>query len=497
MGVSFKNRKMVYGLLYSLFIAANIAADVSLVVLEMYALLLGLFIIYKLNWESGPELLYYFVLLFSVMDYAFNLPLLGRFNIYYLHLALLILTVILFVGFLKRGQFRQPRLLWQNKYILFLSIFIIYMFASLLWVSNLGSALKYLLNYLIMICFLSAVYHFNYDRNKLRETFKLLFVSAGSVLLLGCFEMAGLRIPFRNIFTDSGWYSLGIDYLKTIPTVFFYNPNNYAVYLIMVMSFLIPGIVFVRNKLFKGLLMVMQIVCLSNLIFTTSRTAWMTMFLTILGFIFFFLFQRERSKAVLATKVGLVTLIIFYSLSYVPALDVYYGKFNDTPILNFLSLRAHRTNLPLFTLNESGSANERYTIIVDVIKGVTLEGHWQGFGVNNTSLYLAQLNNTHGFFNVHSLWFEILGDFGLFIFFFTIYIYLSLLWDLLKFYRSSIKQEEYGLEAYLSVSLIAALGGFILTSFAPSSVISFSQMWLLFALAASLVTRREKFIAAP
>ncbi|HWQ88828.1 MAG TPA: hypothetical protein VN374_02520, partial [Desulfitobacteriaceae bacterium] len=67
------------------------------------------------------------------------------------------------------------------------------------------------------------------------------------------------------------------------------------------------------------------------------------------------------------------------------------------------------------------------------------------------------------------------------------------LWDLLKFYRFSIKQEEYGLNAYLSVSLIAALGGFILTSFAPSSVISFSQMWLLFALAASLVTRREKF----
>ncbi|HWQ89491.1 MAG TPA: O-antigen ligase family protein, partial [Desulfitobacteriaceae bacterium] len=414
MGASSKNQKLVFSLLYSLFIAANIAANVSLVVLDFYALLMGLFIIYKLKWESGPELLYYFVLLFSVLDYAFNLPLLGRFNIYYLHIALFILVVMIFSGFLKRGQIWQPRLLVQNKYILFLTIFIIYMVASLLWVSNLGSALKYLLNYLIMICFLSAVYHFNYDRNKLSETLKLLFVTAGSVLLLGCFEMAGLRMPFRNIFTDSGWYSLGIDYLKTIPTVFFYNPNNYAVYLIMLMSFLIPGIIFVRNKFFKGLLVVMQIVCLLNLIFTTSRTAWMAMFLTVLGFIFFFLFQKERSKAVLATKIGLVTLIIFYVLSYVPALDVYYGKFNDTPILNFLSLRAHRTNLPLFTLNDSGSANERYTIIIDVIKGVTLEGHWQGFGVNNTSYYLAQLNNTHGFFNVHSLWFEILGDFGLF-----------------------------------------------------------------------------------
>jgi teichuronic acid biosynthesis protein TuaE len=329
---------------------------------------------------------------------------------------------------------------------------------------------------------------------KLSETLKLLFASTVPVLVLGSLEMFGLRIPVRNIFTDSGWYSLGIDYLKTIPTVFFYNPNNYAVFLIMVMSFLIPGIAFVRNKLFKGLLLIMQILCLLNLIFTTSRTAWMAMFLTVLGFICFFLFQKERAKAVSAVRVGLLTLIIFYVLSYVPALDVYYGKFNDTPILNFLSLHARKTNLPLFSFNEAGSANERFTIIVDVLKGVTVEGHWLGFGVNNTSIYLAQLNNTHGIFNVHSLWFEILGDFGLFIFFFTIYIYLSLLWDLLKFYRLSSKEEDYGLEAYLSVSLLAALGGFILTSFAPSSVISFSQMWLLLALAVTLVTRQKKLI---
>jgi teichuronic acid biosynthesis protein TuaE len=345
-----------------------------------------------------------------------------------------------------------------------------------------------------MICYLIAVYHFNPNKTKLMETIKLLFTSAVFVLLIGCFEMTGIRIPFRNIFTDSGWYSIGVDYLKTIPTVFFYNPNNYAVYLIMLMAFCIPGMIFFRNLRLRILLTVMQIVCLLNLIFTTSRTAWFTMFLTVVGFILFFAVLKEKYKAVKAAKIGIITLLIFYALSFIPALDVYYGKFNDTPILNFLSLHARKTNLPLFTLNESGSANERYTIIVDVIKGVTLEGHWQGFGVNNTSLYLAKLNNTHGFFNVHSLWFEILGDFGIVIFFYLIYIYLSLLWDLFKFYRLSIKENEFGPEAYLSVSLIAALGGFILTSFAPSSVISYSQMWLLFALATVLITRLESFI---
>lgn len=494
MEVSFKDKKLVYSLVYGLFIIVNIALNPNLVVLNMYALLLGLFIIYNLKWESRTELLYYFVLLFSVMDYAFNLPLLGRFNIYYLHIALFILTIIIFSGFIRSGYLWQPKLLVKNKYILFLTIFIGYMFLSLTWVSSQGTAIKYLLNYLIMICYLIAVYHFNPNRTKLMETIKLLFTCAVFVLLIGCFEIMGIRIPVRNIFTDSGWYSIGVDYLKTIPTVFFYNPNNYAVYLIMLMAFCIPGIIFARNLRLKVLLIVMQVVCLLNLIFTTSRTAWFTMFLTIVGFVLFFAFFKERYKAIKAAKVGIITLLIFYALSFVPALDVYYGKFNDTPLLNFLSLHANKTDLPLFTLNESGSANDRYTIIVDVIKGVTQEGHWQGFGVNNTSLYLAELNNTHGFFNVHSLWFEILGDFGILIFFYLIYIYLSLLWDLLKFYRLSIKENEFGPEAYLSVSLIAALGGFILTSFAPSSVISFSQMWLLFALAATLITRPESFI---
>ncbi len=495
MGVFLKDKRLTITIVYVLFILANFAMNIPLVVLDAYALVMGLYIIYRLKWESSSELLYYFVLLFSVLDYAFNLPLLGRFNIYYLHIALFILTLMIFGGFLKTGKIWQPKLLAKNKYILFLSIFIVYMFISLLWVSSLGVALKYILNYLIMICFLIAVYHFNTNRTKLKETLKLLFVSAVLVLLIGIFEMAGLRIPFRNTFTDRGLYSLGIDYLKTIPTVFFYNPNNYAVYLVMLMAFIIPGIAFAKDRCLKWLLMALQIISLIAIIFSTSRTSWLAMFLTIAGFILFFIFNKERAKAISVTKVGLITLIIFYALSFVPIMDVYYGKFNDTPILNLLSLHARKTKAPLFTIGESGSTNERFAIIDNVIKGVTVEGHWLGFGVNNTSIYLTQFSNTYGFYNVHSLWFEILGDFGIAIFLYTIYIYLSLLWDLFKFYRASLKQDNYGLEAYLGVSLIAALGGFILTSFAPSSVISFSQMWLLFALATALITRQKSLLS--
>jgi teichuronic acid biosynthesis protein TuaE len=96
--------------------------------------------------------------------------------------------------------------------------------------------------------------------------------------------------------------------------------------------------------------------------------------------------------------------------------------------------------------------------------------------------------------NPHSLWFEILGDFGLGIFLYFIFIYLNLLWDLLKVYRESLKSNPYGLTSYTTVSLIGVLGGFVLTAFAPSSVISFSQMWLFYGLAATIIIRRKTFL---
>lgn len=134
------------------------------------------------------------------------------------------------------------------------------------------------------------------------------------------------------------------------------------------------------------------------------------------------------------------------------------------------------------------------TTMIDITKGVVLEGHPQGFGVNNTGGYLKKLGNTHGIVNPHSLWFEVLGDFGIGIFLYFIFIYLNLLWDLLKVYRESLKSAPSGITSYTTLSLIAALGGFILTAFAPSSVISFPQMWLLFGLAATIIIRRKTFL---
>ncbi|MDR3587449.1 MAG: O-antigen ligase family protein [Desulfosporosinus sp.] len=488
-----KDKKKLITILYVLFILFNMVLSPSLIVINAYALIMGLIIIFYIKWEKPPELLYYFVLLCSVLDFSFNLPVLGRFNIYYLHIALLILTIIMVIARFKKRPLPKWTDVAHNKYSLFLFIFIVYMLLSVTWAENRGMALKYMINYAIMICFMLAVYTYNPNRAKAKETLKVLLYTVIPVLAIGSFEMMGLRMPLRNIYTDHDLYHLAA-YLRTIPTVFFYNPNNYGVYLVMAMSFILPFIAYNRTKGRNGLFWVMQLVAVVNLIFCTSRTAYIVMLLTLIGFVLFFVATKEWHKFRRVAAMGLVTLIVFYSLSNVPSLSVYYGKFNDTPFLNVLSFNKVDVGQPIADFEANGSTGERTSIIKDIINGVFIKGHLQGFGVNNTGMYLKKADNTKGMVNPHSLWFEVLGDFGVGIFFYFIFIYLSLLWDLRKVYLESIKDGEYGLTSYLAVSLIGALGGFILTAFAPSSVISFTQMWLLFGLAASLIIRSRVFL---
>jgi teichuronic acid biosynthesis protein TuaE len=486
--------KKTWNVLFTLFILANVVLSPNLIVLNAYAFAIGLHIINRIHWETPTELLYYFVLLFSVMDFAFNLPIMGRLNIYYLHISLFILTLIMFVSFLKKRPSLSIKRLASNRYLLFLSIFIGYMVLSLIWAEARGMAIKYMINYAIMICYMLAVYTFNPTKEKMLETLKVLFWAILPILIIGLFEVAKIRMPIRNVYLDNGWYVKGPEYLQTIPTTFFYNPNNFGVFLLMFMCFVVPFIAYNRDKGKNTVFWGMQFLALMNLIFSTSRTGYIVMLMTMVGFILFFYFTKEREKFRKATAVALSTIVLFYALSFLPTMQVYYAKFNDTPILSRLSFHGTPNTGPLVQFGEEGSTNDRWTMMVDITNGVFLEGHIQGFGVNNTAYYLGKVGNAHGLVNPHSLWFEILGDFGIVILLYLIFIYLSMLWDLLKIYLEARKKAIYGLTSYLCLSLIAALGGFILTSFAPSSVISFPQMWLLYGLAAAVILRRKVFL---
>lgn len=487
--------KIIFSLLYLVFILGNLALDVNLIVLDLYALLLGLVAINFLQWDSKSELLYYGVLLFSVMDFSFNLPLMGRFNIYYLHIALFILTLSMLWELFQQRHRWKIKQLNQNRYLLFLTIFVVYMMLSFLWVRSYKEGIKLFIDYGIMICFSLSVYRFNPSMVKLKQTLKFLFYCLIPVLILGLIEITGVRMPIRNIFSDSGWYLKGPYYLQTIPSVFFYNPNNFGTYLIMVMSFVLAAISYSRRKAIRWGFIVIQVGALLNVIFSTSRTAYITMLLTLIGYVIYFIATREKEKRKRVILAAVITLIIFYTLSFVPQFDVYYGKFNNTALLNKLSFHGEYHPTKTFAYGEEGSTSERFTIIVDVINGVVLKGHPQGFGIASTPFYIKAEGNTHGISNVHSLWFEILGDFGIGIFVYFIYIYLNILWNLLKVYKESNQKHPYGFLSYVSLSLIAALGGFILTSFAPSSVINFSHMWLILSLGILVVNKQKRLLA--
>ncbi len=79
----------------------------------------------------------------------------------------------------------------------------------------------------------------------------------------------------------------------------------------------------------------------------------------------------------------------------------------------------------------------------DVVHGVISEKHYLGFGAGNIEKYVEKMNNTFGVLNVHSFWVEMLGDFGIAIFLYIIYIYISMIRDGLKaYYYEQVKYKN-------------------------------------------------------
>ncbi len=85
-----------------------------------------------------------------------------------------------------------------------------------------------------------------------------------------------------------------IEYVKHIPVTFFYNPNNYAVFLVLGMAALAISFLFADNKKDKMIYASLYFIAQINLIFTRSRTAWISIFLIILFCMGFYMLKFKN-----------------------------------------------------------------------------------------------------------------------------------------------------------------------------------------------------------
>lgn len=468
MGETRTRDNIIFAAILILAVAGNMLTNKNSIIVDIFTIAYGLLILKFFKDDAFKDKLYFLTILFSLLSFTFLFKVKGRYDIYFYFL-----TVFVYLLYMLK-DFRNYNIkeLIKNKYVIFLLIFIAYMMMSLLWSADKKLAVKSILNYCIMISLMVVVIDYNRKPGNLEKTIKYIYSMIPAIAVIGLIEITGFRFNIRNHYIDENLYHLNPGFLKKIPTVFFYSPNNYGVFIVLAMTFLFAAMMYTtsrRKRIVSGVLYLMLQI---NLIFTTSRTAWISLFIIyVFGAVFFAVYKRKR-ELTWTLGVSLLTLAVFYLISLIPPMWPYYGKFYGTTVPQY---------------GETGSTNVRFTLIVNILEGVILNGNFLGFGAGNVAIYLKNMNNTNGITNPHSLWFEILGDFGLPIFILFCIMYLFIMYELKNIYLKRSSGSLY------IVSLLFCFFGFAFLSFAPSSVISFTSFWILMGLGLSAVNSGEEY----
>ncbi|KAA8675776.1 O-antigen ligase family protein [Clostridium sp. MT-14] len=484
--------RIVY-ILIILSLIANYLMFPSLIVVQLFAAFY-VTIIYKKFITCKLDLIYFSTLLFAIINFSLKIPIGSRYEVYYFYVTLFIYMLFFIYGFVKHYNNIGFDLIKNNKYFIFISIFIVYMLFGFFISEDKKLSIKYIFNFFIMISLMIMMIWENRSRTVMNKSLKLLEYIYMGVLFLGTLEIFGVRYGVRNHFEEWDPIVTQISYVKKIPVVFFYNPNNYAAFLVIGMTILIGAWLFTNSRFNKRIYLLLYFISQLNLIFTRSRTAWITIFIVLLFMIIFYSFSNNRSVynikrlAILAT----VTIAVFLGISFIPNMQPFYGKITGSRLLSKLNIfnsdyRLNPQDEKLLQLGKKGSENERYTLIYDVVHGVIIQKHYLGFGPGNIENYVKKMNNTFGVLNVHSFWFEILGNFGVAIFLYTIYIYANMIRSPLRSYDYSDRE----MKKY-SIMFSSNLFGIVFLSFGPSTIMWYTPFWISMGMSMALITSNRK-----
>ena len=442
-----------------------------------------------LKFSTGVrDFTYYSIILLSLMGSTMVMPLFMGYSAYFAYIAILIYLIIVAKELVQ--SLKNVLLLLKNKFYLFLIVFIAYFMVSAIYSVfhrrtefTLGMILAYLYSFAL---FFTIVYE-NTKMERRNTTFKFLFIVFIGVLFTGTLQMFGLRLGLLD-----KYMALGLDYsiyvhFKRTPAVFFFNPNNYAVYLVLNIAYIIAdrfyGFLGINRKWFLPVFILTQV----QLIFTASRINWIVFVVLLFTYIVASIVERRKREAFQGFRLLSLAMAVFLLLAVTPFVSGYYGKIKSIKAVRAVYVwiygnktleqeLAAQNKLP--KIGESGSENQRYTLMYNVIKGVLIEKNYLGFGPGNTFDYIKRQGNTYGTINVHSHWFEVLGEFGVFILLYYLFFYGNVLLVLYKAVRKKIDDESY---PYYKVLFTIA---FILTAlvFSPSSVIGFEPFWIFFGM---------------
>jgi len=344
---------------------------------------------------------------------------------------------------------------------------------SIAWSQNTSAAIRWTAFLVMMVGLAVAMPLVFTTRRRVITMLKVLGWTFAAVTGFAFVEIAtGYHLPTSRLTQLAGGSAFAA-------TSVFGNQNNFATYLTLALPYLValPLVFRQRRLLLIGL--VGTLVDLTALLLTGSKDNLLAAGLVLLTMLLFLATDpRQRSKLVGALLIAIVAIVVI-----VPSLN---GS-------GLIPLPQRAVNKFSFSLLEKelasgqGSGAVRASLTSD---GITFVGQTGGFGVGagNAETHVLELADFPGVSNLHDWWLEVVVDLGLVGLALYVTYYLLLLTRQLRWARRSVDP----LVRYLCLAGTAAMVGFVLGSLAPSTMIAFSPMWVMFGVSMTAIAIAER-----
>lgn len=333
-------------------------------------------------------------------------------------------------------------------YVLFMILWLIYAALSFFWQRDFAGWMM-AINFLVIGNFCAFLFPFFLkSRQDVFRTYGILGISVLAHNLIGWFEVITRIYLFPSLKDAAGWDGR--------PVSVFYNTNNFSVFLFFGVFILCANFQTTQNKVVKSIWFLGMLSSILLIFLTGSRGGLLT--LGIGGCIFVFLRYFDYIKRGIGYLWKRKAILFVTAILVVIVLGAGYFAFYQI----------------FFTGERATSGISRVNLINNGVMflGIT---YGRGVGAGNIEFWVRNYWGyfTYGIVNMHNWWFEILTAYGVVIFLLYLVFYVKL--STSSFMRY-VKEKDSGLRA-VHMANLCILGGFIVASTIPSSIMPVVWFW--------------------
>ncbi|WP_053598588.1 teichuronic acid biosynthesis protein TuaE [Bacillus sp. FJAT-18017] len=425
-------------------------------------LILSAFIKPNVSFRQLSVAIMYLLVASTFLNQSFLSIEVGFFTLF-LYRLLLIAAVCIFLVHIARDRM-LPRY-WSEVQVkgvmLFLLFWLAYACVSLVWAKSVIDGIKYifLLGIGILFVFL-AVFTF-------KSLTKLWMVYILWMLMSIPLMIVGLMNHFLHIQLPSSTLYGGPEYKLGYPTSVFYNQNDFATFLTISFFFYLVAAKNCANGTLKTIMTLLVLLSGYLIYLTESRASLLALFAGLLLYLFLHLPKVLKKLAIYLAAAAVVVGAILIFIQFEKVFGLLFLSSGYQPKYEPLASNVSRINLLKNTLHYLG------------------ESLGFGVGAGNISYYLKNnpLFHTNYVVEVHNWLAEILGNFGILVFFGYVLMYGYLFFSLYKLYGLGGGKIKVLLEACL-----LAMAAFLVSSISPSTMINLYFHWVFLGFVISVVS---------